>query len=169
MKSYLAVLSAFGFIAAQTASAANCGMSQAFSQPNPDSPGSKVAVWADPAGKSLFFIGGLKTNTDGEKRSYNVTDFWGEDTALNNLCNAMDDSCGGLGQDGLRQRRIMTQKARADGWPANDSGQPGSRRTLSRFPAASRARKWTVFWFRPPLSRTAAFRMSAIRLAMSTR
>jgi hypothetical protein len=95
-------------------------MSQAFNQPNPDSPGGKVAVWADPAGKSLFFIGGLKTNTDGAKRSYNVTDFWGEDTALNNLCNAMDDSCGGLGQDGLRQRRIMTQKARADGWPANE-------------------------------------------------
>jgi hypothetical protein len=104
----------------QAVPAAECGMNQAFRQPNPDSPGGSVAVWADPTGKSLFFVAGLKTNTDGAKRSYSVTDFWGEQTALNNLCNAMKDSCAGLSSDQLRQRRILTQKARTDGWPANE-------------------------------------------------
>jgi len=109
-----------GFLIGQTTSAAECGMKRAFAQSNPDSPGGKVAVWADAAGKSLFFIGGLKTNTDGAKRSYSVTDFWGEQTALNNLCNAMRDSCAEMSSDQLRERRILTQKARADGWPADE-------------------------------------------------
>lgn len=32
----------------------------------------------------------------------------------------MKDSCAGLGSDQLRQRRISTQKARTDGWPADE-------------------------------------------------
>jgi hypothetical protein len=120
MRVYSAAITIFLLITAQAAGAAECGMRQAFNQPNPDSPGGKVAVWTDSLGKSLFFIAGLKTNTDGAKRSYSVTDFWGEDTALNNLCNAMDDSCGGLDSAGKRQRRILTQRARADGWPADE-------------------------------------------------
>jgi hypothetical protein len=99
-------------VSAQTGWAAECGMAKAFNV------GGKVGVWSDPSGKSLFFSSDLKTNTDGTKRSYSVSDFWGQSTALNNLCNAMSDACAGLDQAGLRERRILTQQARSEGWPA---------------------------------------------------
>ena len=57
-------------------------------------------------------------NTDGTKRSYKVSDFWGKTDALNNLCNAMSDACAGLDSAQLRARRTAVEKARADGWPA---------------------------------------------------
>ncbi len=98
-----------------------CQMTRAFMQP--DSGGPK-AVWSGTAGGSaLFFIESLNVNTDGTRRSYSVEDFWGSATALNNLCNAMSDKCAGLDSDGLRNRRLMTQSAYANGWPADQLRQ----------------------------------------------
>jgi hypothetical protein len=116
----LLALVSISLLVSGTALASQCNMTKAFAQPNPDSPGGRVPVWTDGSGKSLFFVAGLKTNTDGTKRSYSVADFWGEKTALNNLCNAMKDSCAGLNSDQLRQRRILTQRARADRWPPDE-------------------------------------------------
>lgn len=97
-----------------------CRMSRAFIQPDLNARGGTTAVWADASNQALFFIEGLNVNTDGTRRSYSVKDFWGERTALNNLCNAMSDACVGLNSDGLRNRRLITQKAFADGWPAGE-------------------------------------------------
>jgi hypothetical protein len=96
-----------------------CGMSRAFMQPDGNAPTGATAVWSDPKGTALLFIESLNVNTDGTRRSYSVDDFWGEKVALNNLCNAMSDACGGLDAEGLRARRIVTQKAHAGGWPAD--------------------------------------------------
>ncbi|WP_222101909.1 glycoside hydrolase family 75 protein [Methylomonas koyamae] len=98
--------------------AADCGMAQAFKQPDGNAKTGFTRVWSDREAKALFFIEGLNVNTDGTRRSYSVDDFWGEETALNNLCNAMSDACAGLSKDGLRSRRLLTQKAFANGWPA---------------------------------------------------
>ncbi|VWX51781.1 glycoside hydrolase family 75 protein [Novosphingobium sp. 9U] len=94
-----------------------CGMSSAFSQPD-DGGKKSVAVWSDKSGKALLFADTMNINTDGTRRSYSVDDFWGEKTALNNLCNAMSDGCAGLTSDQLRTRRIATQQAKVNGWPA---------------------------------------------------
>jgi Fungal chitosanase of glycosyl hydrolase group 75 len=101
---------------ARPAVAADCGMGHAFNQPD-DNGSRNVSVWQ--GGGALLFGEALHVNTDGTRRSYNVSDFWGETSAINNLCNAMRDACAGLNQDQLRQRRILTQQARAQGWPAN--------------------------------------------------
>ena len=100
------------------APAAECGMALAFRQADE---GGRVnrAVWADDAGTALLFGDALKVNTDGTRRSYSVGDFWGERVAVNNLCNAMSDACGGLGPEQLRARRLLTQDAKARGWPAD--------------------------------------------------
>lgn len=89
-------------------------MTRAFDQPDADGKRS-VPVWS--GGNALLFGTSLNVNTDGTRRSYSVSDFWGERHALNNLCNAMADACGGLNRDQLRQRRILTQRAAAQGWP----------------------------------------------------
>lgn len=94
-----------------------CAMSLAFHQRDEDAPGGRTAVWADASGSALLFIEKLNINTDGTRRSYRVDDFWGQTTALNNLCNAMNDACAGLDQEGLKARRVLTQKAAAQGWP----------------------------------------------------
>ncbi|HEX8144147.1 MAG TPA: hypothetical protein VF553_16215 [Pyrinomonadaceae bacterium] len=96
-----------------------CRMSRAFMQPDGNAPGGATAVWSDAGGSSLFFVESLNVNTDGTRRSYSVEDFWGKATALNNLCNAMSDRCAGLNTDQLRDRRITTQRAFANGWPAD--------------------------------------------------
>lgn len=96
-----------------------CGMSRAFLQPDDNAPGRQTAVWSSQGNSSLLFIESLNVNTDGTRRSYSVEDFWGKDRAINNLCNAMSDKCAGLGQAGMRERRIITQRALAEGWPAN--------------------------------------------------
>ena len=92
-------------------------MRRAFMQPDADARGGATAVWADQNNSALFFAEALNVNTDGTRRSYSVTDFWGQNTAINNLCNAMSDACAGLGSDGLKNRRILTQRAFAAGWP----------------------------------------------------
>lgn len=100
-----------------SAYAVECGMAQAFRQPDGNAKSGFTSVWSDKDTSSLLFIESLNVNTDGTRRSYSVEDFWGEKNALNNLCNAMSDACGGLSKDELRNRRIVTQKASADGWP----------------------------------------------------
>jgi len=102
---------------AANAQSVDCGMSLAFKQA--DNGGkSSIPVWSDKTGKALLFADTMNINTDGTRRSYSVDDFWGEKTALNNLCNAMSDGCAGLTSDQLRSRRIATQQAKASGWPA---------------------------------------------------
>lgn len=100
---------------------AACDMQLAFNQKDGNAPGGTTPVWAGTATgqapAALMFIEKLNVNTDGTRRSYNVSDFWGEQDALNNLCNAMSDACAGLDSEGLRQRRILTQQAREQGWP----------------------------------------------------
>ncbi len=95
----------------------DCGMAAAFMQPDGNAPKKATAVWADASGTALFFVESLNVNTDGTRRSYSVEDFWGEKTALNNLCNAMSDKCDGLDTTGMTNRRLVTQKAQAEGWP----------------------------------------------------
>ena len=102
----------------RVAYAAECHMTQAFMQPDGNAKRGVTAVWSDQESSSLFFIESLNVNTDGTRRSYSVEDFWGEQRALNNLCNAMSDGCAGLSKDALKTRRIVTQQAHADGWPA---------------------------------------------------
>ncbi|MCA1568258.1 MAG: hypothetical protein LC803_21960 [Acidobacteria bacterium] len=94
-------------------------MTRAFMQPDRNARGGATAVWSDAGDSTLFFIESLNVNTDGTRRSYSVGDFWGKRTALNNLCNAMNDKCHGLDTAGLQNRRIITQRAFAQGWPAN--------------------------------------------------
>lgn len=111
----LAVLLAIGL-----AHGIECNMSQAFMQPDGNAKGGTTSVWSNQDASALFFIESLNVNTDGARRSYSVEDFWGERKALNNLCNAMSDKCAGLStEEELRNRRILTQKAYADGWPAD--------------------------------------------------
>lgn len=98
-------------------------MSQSFRQLDADAPGGTTAVWADQTNTSLFFAEALNVNTDGTRRSYSVADFWGQNKAINNLCNAMSDGCAGLSGDQLRSRRILTQEAFASGWPADKLAQ----------------------------------------------
>jgi hypothetical protein len=97
--------------------APECAMSLAFHQRDDDAPGGRTPVWADASGSALLFIEKLNINTDGTRRSYRVGDFWGQTNALNNLCNAMNDACAGLDQEGLKARRVLTQKAAAGNWP----------------------------------------------------
>lgn len=98
-----------------------CEMALAFHQKDGNAPGGRTPVWSGAASgqapPSLLFIEKLNVNTDGTRRSYRVADFWGEHDALNNLCNAMTDGCAGLGPQALRQRRLLTQQAREQGWP----------------------------------------------------
>lgn len=101
-----------------TQAAVDCGMAPAFEQKDGNAKGGRTAVWADAQNQALMFIDGLNVNTDGTRRSYSVSDFWGERVALNNLCNAMSDSCAGLDKAGLQARRELVQQAAAQGWPA---------------------------------------------------
>jgi len=101
-----------------SAYAADCNMALGFRQPN-DGGTRTTAVWQDCAGSALLFSDRMHVNTDGTKRSYSVADFWGEHTAINNLCNAMSDACASLSQAQLRDRRILTQQARDKGWPGD--------------------------------------------------
>jgi hypothetical protein len=112
------LLFTFFILCATFTSAQECKMSQAFLQRDADAHGGTTAVWADQTNSALFFAEALNVNTDGTRRSYSVSDFWGQNTAINNLCNAMSDACGGLGSEGMRNRRILTQEAFAAGWPA---------------------------------------------------
>ncbi|OGB27188.1 MAG: hypothetical protein A3I66_11590 [Burkholderiales bacterium RIFCSPLOWO2_02_FULL_57_36] len=100
-----------------SAYAVECGMAEAFKQRDGNGKGGLTSVWSGEQSSSLLFIESLNVNTDGTSRSYSVDDFWGERTALNNLCNAMKDACAGLSKDELRKRRILTQQAFANGWP----------------------------------------------------
>ncbi|WNB76989.1 hypothetical protein [Methylomonas koyamae] len=109
--------------AAAAGHAVECGMAQAFKQPDGNAKTGFTPVWSDHDANALFFIEALNVNTDGTRRSYSVDDFWGEEKALNNLCNAMSDACAGLDKEGLRQRRLLTQKAFAAGWPADLTAQ----------------------------------------------
>jgi hypothetical protein len=102
-----------------SAIAAECRMAQAFKQRDGNAKNGVTSVWGDANSSSLFSIEKLNVNTDGTKRSYSVEDFWGETKALNNLCNAMSDGCAGLSKEGLKQRRILTQQASAEGWPSD--------------------------------------------------
>lgn len=116
-------VSLLGFALAGIAEAlpVECDMQLAFEQKDKNAPGGMTPVWSssatEPKSPALMFIEKINVNTDGTHRSYNVSDFWGEQRALNNLCNAMSDACVGLDTEGLRQRRILTQQARAQGWP----------------------------------------------------
>jgi hypothetical protein len=96
---------------------AECEMPQHASQVNWNVRAGSTTVWSDKENRFVFFKTGLHTNTDGTSRSYSVDDFWGERTALNNLCNAMSDACAGLNADGLKARRIETQRQQAVHWP----------------------------------------------------
>lgn len=115
MKS-LVNLAAIVALLSATPAGAQCRMSPAFNQP--DEGGARsIPVWADNG--SLLFGSALNVNTDGTRRSYSVSDFWGEREALNNLCNAMSDACAGLNSAQLRERRLLTQHAAAAHWPAD--------------------------------------------------
>lgn len=93
-----------------------CAMTHAFDQADKDAAKGTTPVWSDEEG-NLMFIAPLNVNTDGTRRSYSVSDFWGQTNALNNLCNAMSDGCEGLGKEALKRRRLMTQAAAAAQWP----------------------------------------------------
>lgn len=120
MNRLLAASVAGAWLAAITvpALAVDCGMAEAFRQKDGNARNGVTPVWATPDNSALLFVEKLNVNTDGTRRSYAVDDFWGETRALNNLCNAMSDACAGLSKEGLRQRRLLTQQAQADGWPA---------------------------------------------------
>lgn len=96
---------------------ADCGLTQRTSQTNLNVRAGATPIWSDKDSSFVFFQTGLHTNTDGTSRSYSVDDFWGEHTALNNLCNAMSDACAGLNAEGLKGRRIETQRQQAADWP----------------------------------------------------
>lgn len=115
--SYIALSVALAIAAQNGAPQAACDMTVGFQQPDQGG-ATTLAVWEDAGQTGLLFGDVLHVNTDGTKRSYDVGDFWGETRALNNLCNAMSDACAGLSSTQLRDRRILTQQARADGWPA---------------------------------------------------
>ena len=108
---------------ATSSHAIECDMALAFKQKDGNAKNGLTAVWADAKTTSLLFIDGLNVNTDGTSRSYSVSDFWGERTALNNLCNAMSDACAGLNKDALKQRRLLTQSAADNGWPSAQLAQ----------------------------------------------
>jgi hypothetical protein len=113
--SYVALTLALA-VAAQ-AGGTPCDMSPGFDQPDQGG-ATTLAVWQDAGLQGLLFGDVLHVNTDGTRRSYDVGDFWGKTRAVNNLCNAMSDGCAGLNEDELTARRVLTQQARADGWPA---------------------------------------------------
>lgn len=100
-----------------SAYASECGMTEAFRQPDGNAKTGLTSVWSDKNTTSLLFVESLNVNTDGTRRSYSVDDFWGEKTALNNLCNAMSDACADLSKNELRNRRIVTQQAASADWP----------------------------------------------------
>ena len=102
--------------AAPAIAAVRCDMQHGFDQP--DQAGKRtLPVWKDGEGRALLFADSMNVNTDGTRRSYSVEDFWGERRAINNLCNAMSDACGGLDSEGKKQRRLTTQQASAAHWP----------------------------------------------------
>jgi hypothetical protein len=105
-------------LSVRPARAVECDMSRAFQQPDKSVRSGKTDVWADASASALFFVEALNVNTDGTRRSYSVEDFWGEARALNNLCNAMSDGCASLNRAQKRERKLLTQQALADGWPA---------------------------------------------------
>ncbi|WP_165494114.1 glycoside hydrolase family 75 protein [Aquitalea sp. USM4] len=96
----------------------SCDMRLAFWQKDKSIVSGKTAVLETQDATALFFQDRLNVNTDGTRRSYSVSDFWGEKTAVNNLCNAMSDKCAGLDKTGLAARRQLTQKVASQGWPA---------------------------------------------------
>lgn len=100
-----------------SAYAVECGMVEAFKQPDGNAKTGFTSVWSDKTASSLLFVESLNVNTDGTRRSYSVDDFCGEKIALNNLCNAMSDACRGLSKNELRHRRIITQQASSNDWP----------------------------------------------------
>ena len=91
-------------------------MSLAFAHPD-DGGRTTTAVWEDAARTSVLFADALHVNTDGTRRSYSVSDFWGKVDAINTLCNAMSDACRDLTPAQREERRVLTQRARAEGWP----------------------------------------------------
>lgn len=97
--------------------AAECALPRHDNQENRNVAAGRTTVWSDGQDRFLYFETPLHTNTDGTSRSYNVSDFWGEHVALNNLCNAMTDQCAGLNATELRARRVETQRQFAAGWP----------------------------------------------------
>jgi hypothetical protein len=97
----------------------SCDMNLAFWQPDKSVRSGKTAVLEDQGSTALFFQDRLNVNTDGTRRSYKVSDFWGERTAVNNLCNAMSDACANLDNAGLTARRKLTQQVASQGWPAD--------------------------------------------------
>lgn len=120
LKRFIDIVFAIGALLLTLSSAAyavECGMAQAFKQPDGNAKRGFTSVWSDKDTSSLLFIESLNVNTDGTRRSYSVEDFWGEKNALNNLCNAMSDGCKGLSEGEMKNRRIITQKASAEGWP----------------------------------------------------
>jgi hypothetical protein len=119
-------------LAATSAHAVDCGMGKAFTQPD-DGGRTQVNVWATPDRSALLFGEALHVNTDGTTRSYSIADFWGEKTAINNLCNAMSDGCAGLTSQQLQQRREQTQEADKLGWPADELAKTKISRTIIAF------------------------------------
>lgn len=116
-KGLLLCAGAMGFCPTVSYSQVACDMSPAFALPDNDG-SSSVGVWRKGGSGPVVYSAGLNVNTDGTRRSYSVSDFWGEKTAVNNLCNAMSDKCAGLANpSGLQARRELTQTARAQGWP----------------------------------------------------
>ena len=97
----------------------SCDMHIAFWQRDKSVASGKTAVLENEGSTALFFQDRLNVNTDGTRRSYSVSDFWGEKTAVNNLCNAMSDACAGLDEAGMTARRKLTQKVASQGWPAD--------------------------------------------------
>lgn len=119
--SVLIFASLVGVLPLQAVAASDCKMAPAFTQPDHNG-ATTVAVWQDSAVTALLFADAMNVNTDGTRRSYSVSDFWGEASdkgAINNLCNAMSDACAGLNADQLKARRVLTQDARARGWPSD--------------------------------------------------
>jgi hypothetical protein len=112
----LAILSPF-VSAANGAAPPRCDMTSAFRQADEEGK-TTTAVWQDASGTSILFADAMKVNTDGTKRSYSVDDFWGAETALNNLCNASSDKCQSLKTEPQkRARRLLVQDAKAKSWP----------------------------------------------------
>ena len=122
MKTMLAALLGVSVALSSSALSAQqqCGLSVSVNFPNKDSRwGATTLLTGEADSSAIFFVEGLHTNTDGTRRSYSVEDPWGERRALNNLCNAMHNSCRELQSNAERHQRMVDVKAaEAAGWPA---------------------------------------------------